>query len=246
MLIVTDCLMRKLPQPTCVFLLLLAWMGLMLPLAAKEPPLPHYLCAEKRSLRTLLLERWAPHEFPIKVHLPEPPAHLVPVPAIQYRAVQEAFRRWQQAWPRLQIQYVSSPAKDGMRFNWSTHIYRDKAGRWGEAYLPQVFFTPERQVRHWSEINLALRAHPGSAFRTSEPVLLSEREMRDLAIHEIGHALGLPHSDDGNDVMGGGNHFLITELDGRNISRRDVATLELLYSMPYSQKQHPCTGQEGR
>jgi len=219
----------------------------------EEPGLtPHYLCAEKRSLRDILLQRWAPYEFPIKVYLPFPPAELqLPDPDLQYRAVQEAFRRWSQASPYASFAYVSEPSKDGIQVNWHNHIfYEDGRGVWGNAYLPAFFWSsddpkdPKRKILHWSKINLAVRARLGSAMMKNETPLLSEREMRDLAIHEIGHALGLKHSDSGGDIMAGRkSRLLISELDMRNISARDVRTLQFLYSLPYHQKTHPCPDQ---
>lgn len=210
--------------------------------------LPHYLCAEKRSLRDILLKRWAPYEFPVKVYLPYPPAEFnLPDPQSHYAAVQEAFWRWKQAWPDFSYVFVPEPGRDGIQVVWYDHVYRDGQGRWGEAYYPEFFWFPDakapgRQVLHWSKINLAVRAHPGSAFVRTETPILSFLEMRDLAVHEIGHALGLNHSDDANDVMGSHHPFQITELDMRKISPRDVETLRYLYSLPYSLKTHPCPG----
>lgn len=201
---------------------------------------PHYLCSEKRTLRDTLLNRWAPYEFPIKVYLPAPPADWVPHPEVQMRAVEEAFRRWFRAWPYLQFRFVNRREPDGIHVVWYNQIFVNQQGRWGEAYPPVVMRAPDKRVLHWSDIHLSVRAHVGSAVGSVTPVLLSEREIRDLAIHEIGHALGLNHSDDGNDVMGGGNLFLATEFDMRNISPRDVATVKYLYSLPYTLKQNPC------
>lgn len=201
---------------------------------------PHYLCAEKRTLRDTLLNRWAPYEFPIKVYLPAPPPDWVPDPQMQVRAVIEAFSRWHQAWPYLTFRFVDKSEKDGIHIVWYNQLFVDNQGRWGEAYSPTIMRVPDGKVVHWSDVHLSVRAHVGSAIGSVTPVLLSEREIRDLAIHEIGHAIGLNHSDDGNDVMGGGNDFLVTEFDMRNISPRDVASAQFLYSLPYTLKQNPC------
>ncbi|MEZ0372205.1 MAG: matrixin family metalloprotease [Candidatus Sericytochromatia bacterium] len=222
-----------------ICVLVLAWLSLGPAFA--DGKAPHYLCADKdRTLRKTLLWRWAPYEFPIKVYLPAPSADIAPEPAMQLRAVMEAFSRWNQAWPYLRFRYVDKPYKDGIRITWFNHIFVGTEGRWGQAYPPVEFRGPRGRVLHGSEVQLSVRAHVGSAVGSVEPVLLSEHEVRDLAIHEIGHALGLNHSDDGNDVMGGGNVFLNSELNTRNISPRDVATVQFLYSLPYSTKKDFC------
>jgi hypothetical protein len=209
----------------------------------KPPPeSPHYLCAEKRAFKKILLERWGPHEFPLKIYLPTPTG-LSPTPIMHRQAVEAAFLAWQKAWPSLSYQYVSAPVKNGIQIIWHSHVPHDQSLVWGSAYLPVYYWTKGKQVRHWSKINLAVKAHPGSGIHRDQTMDLSYEEMRDLAIHEIGHALGLPHSDDGNDVMGGGNHFLHTALNMRNISPRDIYTLNLIYSFAYSAKIHPCPGQ---
>lgn len=209
--------------------------------AAPPPTLPHYLCAEQRSLKQILLQRWGPHEFPLKVYLPLPTG-LSPTPVLHRNAVDTAFRSWQKVWPALTYVYVNQPVKNGITVVWHEHVPHDQGLVWGSAYLPEYYWTEDRKVLHWSRMNLAVKAHQGSGLYSDQVMDLSFEEMRDLAIHEIGHALGLPHSDDGNDVMGGDNAFLSTALNMRNISPRDAYTLRLLYALPYSTKQHPCAG----
>jgi len=52
------------------------------------------------------------------------------------------------------------------------------------------------------------------------------------AAHELGHALGLPHSDSPNDVM-------YPETSGASLSRRDIQTVRAFYSLPVGTRPRP-------
>ena len=80
----------------------------------------------------------------------------------------------------------------------------------------------ERLIRHTTIVVATYNEITGK--------LLTEPEAKDVCLHEVGHALGLVgHSPNYHDVM-----FFITNPGGgannRDLSARDVATINKLYS----------------
>jgi predicted Zn-dependent protease len=69
------------------------------------------------------------------------------------------------------------------------------------------------------------RATLSLALRTNTGVSLGENALLAVALHEVGHAIGLPHSADTSDVM-----FPSTRTT--RLSGRDIHTATILYRLP--------------
>src|SRR5256885_625457 len=64
-----------------------------------------------------------------------------------------------------------------------------------------------------------------AAVRRHQGEVLDEEAMRAMALHEIGHLLGLDHTQDATSIMA-------PKVRVRDLSAADRATVRLLYSLP--------------
>src|SRR5207237_7630095 len=93
---------------------------------------------------------------------------------------------------------------------WIDHFDQPISGRtrWGR---------DDRWTITDANITLAMHHHQGE--------LLDEDSMRAMAMHEIGHLLGLDHTSDSTSIMA-------PRVRVRGLSTADRATVRLLYSLP--------------
>jgi predicted Zn-dependent protease len=198
-----------------------------------------YLCDHPRNnIKMYTLLRWHPHEFPIKVYIARIPDNLKVEDTNLYPAVvKDAISAWRNANPMFRFEYVSSANKANIEINWRN--YFEGEYQWGEAMLPHPSISKDGKVNHTSEIRLAVRAQPGTATFSTQAVLFSREELLAIATHEFGHALGLTHSGNPNDIMAPAI-FRFSANTQWKISDRDRATLNRLYAIPLDTKATPC------
>lgn len=125
-------------------------------------------------------------------------------------AVQTAFDTWTDVGIPVHVSFVVDSATADVRVR-----FRDKfpSGISGKTVW-------SRDAQWWllnGEIELAL-AHPNGGY-------VDANQMRAIALHEVGHLLGLDHTESTD-------HIMAPKVRVRDLSDGDRATIRLLYSMP--------------
>ena len=159
--------------------------------------------------RDSMIERWPAHvSQPLRVWI-DSSALLRGVQVGFPAAVRTAFSTWGGAGIPVRFVYVESSHDADIRVHWTEHLDH-KTGS-----------TTWRTDRYgWltlGDITLATHISDGQS--------LDARGMRAIALHEVGHALGLSHSLDSHDIMAP-----LIRVDGLSLPDRN--TIKLLYSFP--------------
>lgn len=163
----------------------------------------HYLCQVPIDIKKLREERWFIEEFPLKVYIDWQSGPST--------IVKKAFKQWSLSWPQMQFDFVNHLEMADIKVSWNTHDTSSKP----ELHIPPTW----HHIGHKSTIVL--------------PSNISSNNLFGLALHKIGHALGLPDSPNSNDIMSHAGY-------SKRITKQDTDTLKKIYSLPEKLLHHPC------
>lgn len=149
-------------------------------------------------------DRWG---TPLRVHLVEGDTPGYSPRMAEF--VREAFDRWEKTGIGVRFHMVRDSAGADVLVRWIDRFDFDRAGQ------TDLTWDQLGRVRH-ATISLALHTQNGTP--------LPEAALFAVAVHEAGHAIGLPHSADTNDVM-----FPATRTG--TLTARDRRTVEVLYRL---------------
>ncbi len=126
------------------------------------------------------------------------------------RQVAAAFAAWGRAGVPIQFRLVEDSARADVRVSWTDRFAEPISGR-------TVWSRDDRWWMIDGNITLALHHSDGAP--------LDAEQVRAIALHEVGHLLGLDHTADPANVMA-------PRVRVRELSAADEATVRLLYSVP--------------
>lgn len=124
-------------------------------------------------------------------------------------AVREAFARWEATGLPVRFDFGEDSADAEVRFAWRTQFDIDRTG--------------ETDLEWDRDGHLQSAVVTIATFDPDGRPLASD-DVRVVALHEIGHLLGLDHSPDSTDLM-------FAKAVVRDLSPRDIRTAQLLYAL---------------
>lgn len=174
-----------------------------------------YLCANSDAPDSDRVLRWPDTLQSLTVFVPQPDFES---PG-RARALQRAAVRGLQAWHQrpfaLRIHDRGSRERADIVVRWTLQLDGSSLGHTRSEWRDK---DGEKSLRI-VDFALATRSPYNPRYE------LSTHEVELVAAHEMGHALGLPHSDSPRDVMYPTN-------TARSLSARDYRTVEALYRLP--------------
>jgi hypothetical protein len=159
--------------------------------------------------RDSTIERWPEHSrTPVRVWI-DSSSTVGGTQSVFPAAVRAAFAEWAATGIPLRFAYVGAPRDADVRVRWTSHLdHKTGSTTWR---------TDRNGWLTSGDITLATHISDGH--------ILDARGMRAIALHEVGHALGLSHSADSRDIMAS-----LVRVD--DLSEPDRETIKFLYSLP--------------
>lgn len=157
-----------------------------------------------------LIRRWPVRvAAPVRVWIAPPPADaaLVEHDVLPLAQVRRAFGAWESVGVPVRFEFVEDSARAEVHVRWTDQLPHQRAG----------LARRKTNSRNWlvgGGVVLALRDSSGAPYAADT--------FLGVAVHEVGHVLGLEHSDAPDDVMA-------PLVRGHAPSARDRATARVLY-----------------
>ena len=161
------------------------------------------------------IRRWPGDGLPITVWIAEPGRPTARA-AQRRRIARDAFHEWMAAGVPERFAFVSDSANAMVHVLWRRELPDRRAGQ----------VTRQTDAEGWlrrAVVELSLRNMLGAAQDTAT--------LRAVALHEVGHVIGLEHSPDERDIMA-------PWVVARQISARDRATVNAIYGVGFYEDDH--------
>lgn len=174
-----------------------------------------YLCADAESSGSLRLLRWPEDQPVIRVLIPEPDGLSPGLARELQRAAVRGIQSWHGHPIPLSIRTRPSGEEFDVTIQWLQIVEEGRLGR------AQVEWRRSGSEVDFQVVGFTIATHhPGNP-----QVEMRPEQIELIAAHEMGHALGLPHSDDPRDIMFPTN-------TAHRLTTRDFRTMEALYRLP--------------
>src|SRR2546421_436351 len=155
-----------------------------------------------------ILHRWDSRVSPpVRVYFP--PTTVANFQPAFLDAVRSAFQRWQEAGVPVRFNLDADSSSAEVRVQWRIQFEGERSGQTDLQWDDDGHLTG-------GVVTLATFDAKGQPFAPDD--------VRVLALHEIGHLIGLDHSPDPGDIM-------YAQPNVRDLSPRDIRTASLLYDL---------------